>query len=177
MKTSWLLLLCTVLLNTACSSVTVQDYENQTPTLQMEQFFAGNLVAHGVVKDWRGRVIRKFEADIVASWEQGVGTLEEDFLFDDGEVQRRVWRLQPGKTGNYTGTAGDVVGSGEVSVAGNSAFLDYILRIPYRDGSLDVHVDDRMYLVAPDVLLNESSLRKFGIKVGELLLVIQRRDS
>jgi hypothetical protein len=32
-----------------------------------------------------------------------------------------------------------------------------------------------MYLVAPNVLINESALRKFGLKVGEILLVIQRQ--
>ena len=70
-----------------------------------------------------------------------------------------------------------MVGDGEVTVAGNSAFLDYVLRIPYGDGSINVRIDDRMYLITPTVLLNESTLRKFGIKVGELLLVIQKQNS
>ena len=160
----------------ACSGTTVQHYAGQTPALSLEEFFQGDLEAHGVVKDWRGRVIRKFSADILAYWDQGVGTLEEDFLFDDGEVDRRVWRFRPTGGDSYDGTAGDVVGTGKVTVAGNSAFLDYVLRIPYRDGTIDVRIDDRMYLVTPSTLLNESSLRKFGFKVGELLLVIQRRN-
>ena len=29
-----------------------------------------------------------------------------------------------------------------------------------------------MYLVAPNVLINESELRKFGLRVGSILLVI-----
>jgi len=158
----------------ACSSVSVQDYAGAEPELSMETFFQGDLVANGVVKDWRGRVIRKFSADIAAYWEDDIGTLEEDFIFDDGETDRRVWRLEPVGDDRYRGTAGDVVGSGEVTVAGNAAFLDYTLRIPYGDGTLDVRVDDRMYLLTSDLLLNESVLSKFGIKVGELLLVISR---
>ena len=162
---------------TACNAVQVDDYRKQAPTLKMEDFFQGDLVAFGVVKDFRGRVIRKFTAEILAYWGDGVGTLEEDFEFDDGELERRVWRLHTHSTNNYTGTAGDVVGDGEVTVAGNSAFLDYVLRIPYGDGSIDMRIDDRMYLITPTVLLNESTLRKFGIKVGELLLVIQKQTS
>ncbi len=50
----------------------------------------------------------------------------------------------------------------------------YVLQIPYRDGTIDVRVDDRMYLVSEDVLINESTLNKFGLRVGELLLVIRR---
>ncbi len=165
-------LLVTVL--SGCASITVQDYAQLEPNLVLEEFFDGNLLAYGVVKDWRGRVIRRFSADIVAYWNDGIGTLEEDFIFDDGEEQRRVWKLQTNSRQSYTGTAGDVVGSGEVTVAGNSAFLDYVLRIPYGDGTLDVRIDDRMYLISPKILINESSLRKFGVKVGELVLVIQQ---
>ena len=42
------------------------------------------------------------------------------------------------------------------------------------DGTLDLRIDDRMYLVSPDVLINESRMFKFGFDVGEILLVIRR---
>jgi hypothetical protein len=158
-----------------CSSITVQDYAGNSPTLVPEHFFDGSLTAHGILKDRSGKVIRSFSADIKAYWEQGVGTLEEDFLFDDGEQDRRVWTLRPTGDGSYTGTAGDVVGDGQLTVAGNSMFLDYVLRIPYGDGTLDLHIDDRMYLVSKTVLINESRMTKFGFQVGELLLVIERQ--
>lgn len=160
---------------TGCSSVQVDNYANNTPVLDPEAFFDGQLSAHGVIKDRSGKVIRYFNVDIKAYWKDGVGTLEEDFVFDDGEQDRRVWTLTPSGENRYTGTAGDVVGQGKVSVAGNSMFLDYVLRIPYGDGTLDLHIDDRMYLVSPDVLINESRMIKFGFEVGEILLVIQRQ--
>lgn len=59
-----------------------------------------------------------------------------------------------------------------MNLAGNTAFLNYVLQMPYGNGNIDVWVDDRIYLLTPDLLLNESTLRKFGIRVGELLLVI-----
>lgn len=50
----------------------------------------------GVVKNFSGEVIRTFDADISASWDdEGVGTLDEVFRFNDGEVQTRVWTLTP----------------------------------------------------------------------------------
>ncbi len=161
---------------TACSSVQVTDYRDNTPRFEAEQFFNGTLTAHGVVQDRGGKVIRHFNADIIAYWRDGVGTLEEDFVFDDGEQQRRVWTLTPNGPGRYIGTAGDVVGEGDMVVSGNSAFLDYVLRIPYGDGTVDVRVDDRMYLVDEHVLLNESDMTKFGVRVGRLLLTIIRHE-
>jgi len=159
----------------ACTSVTVQDYASNTPQLVPETFFDGRLTAHGVLKNRGGKVIRSFNVEINAYWQDGVGTLEEDFIFDDGEEDRRVWTLTPDGPGRYIGTAGDVIGGGVVTVAGNSMFLDYVLRIPYKGDTLDIRVDDRMYLVNPNVLMNESRMIKFGFEVGEILLVIERR--
>ena len=165
MKASNLLIMCFSILSlTACNGSGIAYYAQQSPKFVLEEFFDGNLEAYGVVKDWRGRVIRKFNADILAYWNEGVGTLEEDFVFDDGEIDRRVWTLTPTEPGRYVGIAGDVVGEGKVAVAGNSAFFDY------------VRIDDRMYLVTPEVLINESSMSKFGIPVGEFVLVIEKTN-
>ena len=176
MKVYRLFFVLPLLLINACNSISVQDYAEQQPTLVMEEFFDGQLSAHGVVKNWRGLVIRTFNADIKAYWENGVGTLEEDFLFDDGEQQRRVWTLRPADGGGYIGTAGDVVGEAEVKIAGNSVFLDYVLMIPWGDGTLNIRIDDRMYLVDPNVIINESAMSKFGLPVGQIQLVIRRLD-
>lgn len=159
----------------ACASVTVSDHQTFEPEIDMQTFFDGYLSAHGVVKNRPGKVIRTFNADIAACWKDGTGYLVEDFVFNDGEEQQRIWTLTPNVDGSYTGSAGDVVGPGNLTVAGNSVFLDYVLRIPLGDSTIDVRVDDRMYLVSPTVLFNESILTKFGVKVGSLGLVIVRQ--
>ncbi len=159
-----------------CGSAKIEDYANRKPSLNLEEFFEGKLAANGVVKDFRGSVVRYFNADIQASWTDGIGTLVEDFVFDDGESQRRIWTLTPDGSGGYIGTAGDVVGEGVIRVAGNAMFLKYVLRIPFQSRTLDITVDDRMYLVNPSTLINESRLMKFGFDVGEIVLVISRNS-
>lgn len=171
------LLFVTILFAVACTPVSVTDYQAMQPRLKLETFFQGDLTAHGVVKNRSGRVIRTFNASIDASWTGDQGLLDEYFQFNDGEIDQRKWVLTATGSNQYTATAGDVVGKGTVEVAGNSAFLNYVLRIPFDDGDIDVHVDDRMYLVAPGVLLNESEMTKFGIRVGSILLVILQRNA
>ena len=130
MKNLDLFVACHLMLSlAACSSTGVTYYADQLPELVLEDFFDGNLEAYGVVKDWRGRVIRKFEADIIAYWDRDVCTLVEDFIFDDGVIDRRVWTRNPLDQGRYSGIADDVVGEGEgdVAVEGNSAF--FVFRI------------------------------------------------
>ncbi len=158
----------------ACSSVSVEDYAANKPRIVAEEFFNGELLAHGVVKDRGGKVIRYFEATIDASWRDGIGTLDERFVFDDGEKQTRVWTLKPSGDNTYHASAGDVIGTGEMTVAGNSVFLDYVLRVPYDGDSIDLRIDDRMYLVSERVLLNESIMTKWGFEVGSLMLVIEK---
>jgi hypothetical protein len=159
----------------ACSSVTIDEYADNKPLLVPEKFFDGQLSAHGIVKDRGGQVIRYFSAKIKADWVDGIGTLDESFVFDDGEQQTRVWKLKPQPDGSYVATAGDVIGEGKMKAAGNSLFLDYVLRIPYGDGTIDLRIDDRMYLVSERVLLNESVMTKWGFKVGQITLVIEKQ--
>lgn len=104
----------------ACTGVQVTDYKDLEPSLTPETFFNGTLSAHGVVKNRGGKVIRTFNADIDAQWKDGVGTLIEDFVFNDGEQQQRIWTLTPDGKGSYTGSAGDVVGETQLKLAGNS---------------------------------------------------------
>lgn len=171
------LLVLSVGILSACSSISVTDYKNNSPKLVLEEFFSGSLRAHGIVKDRSGKVIRHFNATIDASWVDGVGTLDENFVFDDGEKQQRIWKIVKDDTGSYDGTANDVIGSSPLKLAGNSLFLKYVLRIPYEDGTLDLNIDDRMYLVSKNVLINESVMTKWGFQVGEIVLVIEKDGS
>ena len=170
----WSLLGTLALAMPGCSNVTPDDYQGRAPAFEPEAFFNGSLTAHGVVKDFSGKAIRHFNADIIGCWSAGVGNLDEDFIFDDGEAQKRVWTLTPDGNQAYIGTAGDVVGEGRARWEGNAMFFDYTLRIELEDGPIDVRIDDRMYRVSENVVINESKMRKLGFGVGEILLTILR---
>lgn len=169
------LLLLTLISLSNCNSTGVETYQNNTPKLELESFFNGQLTAHGIIKNRSGRVIRYFNADIKASWRDGIGSLEEHFLFNDGERSTRIWTLTPQDDGSFIGTAADVVGNGKLNVAGNSLFLDYILQVPYKNNTIELRIDDRMYLTNEKTLINESIMYKFGLKVGAITLVILKQ--
>ena len=168
------------LLTSACSTISVTDYADNLPQFSPEKFFDGPLTAHGIVKNRSGKVIRYFNADISASWKNGVGVLEEKFLFNDGEVQYRTWMLTPAKqdssdlVSRYTATAGDVIGTGHGQVAGNAFNLHYVLAVKRDSGKINVDVNDWMWLVDENTILNESTLTKFGLKVGSIQVTISK---
>jgi hypothetical protein len=161
-----------------CAGPGLDDYSDFEPELIPQAFFTGELSARGVVKNRSGKVIRTFDADISASWDdQGVGTLDEVFRFDDGEVQTRVWTLTPNDQGTLIADAGDVVEPGTMRWQGNAINMKYLLRVAYGDDddTIDVRMDDWMYLITPDTLINETTMTKWGFEVGEIVLVIQKR--
>lgn len=174
-STSLLWVLFLALLLSGCASPSPEKYADLKPELVPEEFFTGELSARGVVKNFSGEVIRTFDADISASWDDdGVGTLDEVFRFNDGEVQTRVWTLTPAEDG-YHAEAGDVVEPGTMRWSGNAIHMNYVLRVAYGDGTLDVRMDDWMYLITPDTLINQTTMSKWGINVGEVVLVIQKK--
>jgi hypothetical protein len=158
----------------SCTSIDVHTYSDYKPVMTPEEFFNGPMTAHGVVKNRAGKVTRYFNADIKGSWNGETITLDEDFTFNDGEKQKRVWSITKQPDGSYIGTAGDVVGEAIGNISGNSMFLKYVLAVPYKDSTIDITIHDRMYLVEPNILINESKMTKFGIKVGEIILVIKK---
>jgi len=167
-----LLLICCLVLN-ACSTP-LDQYKSQTPTLALETFFNGQLRAYGMVQDYSNKVTRRFSVDMVGTWQDNKGILEEDFLYADGEQQRRVWHLTKLADGQYSGRAEDVVGTARGRVEGFAFNWGYTLQVPIDGEIMEFQLDDWMYLVEENHLLNRATMKKFGIPVAELTLYIER---
>ena len=152
----------------------VRDYEGREPRLDLREYFDGPLVAWGIVQDRSGEVTRSFRVDMAGRWDGDTGVLEEDFLWSDGSTERRVWNFRRIDEHRYIGTAGDVVGEAEGEAFGNALRWRYTLALPWNDGTINVYLDDWMWLIQDDILVNRSEIRKFGFRVGEVTLFFQK---
>jgi hypothetical protein len=157
-----------------CAQITPLDYRGEQPTLDLKHYFNGRITAVGIVFDRSGKMTRRFHVTIDASWQGDVGTLDEHFVYSDGEKQERIWTIRelPEKDGEkrYIGTAGDVVGEAIGRAAGNALNWRYTLALPVGGKIYDVQFDDWMYLMDQHTLLNHSVITKFGFKVGSVFL-------
>lgn len=167
-------LIMAVLLN-GCAGVNTDDYRNETPKLDIREYFNGDLDAWGVVKDRSGKVVRHFHATVVGHWDGDSGTLDEKFSWSDGEQQARVWSLTMRDANNFVGTAHDVVGMAVGRQAGNAVQMQYVLRVPRGGGSIDISMDDWMYRTTENCMVNETIMRKFGFRVGSILIGFCKR--
>lgn len=172
----FILMSCVVFAVVGCSSNDIQDYANTTPKLALETFFDGDLMAYGMVLDRSGSMQRRFEVKLEARWEGDTGTLDEWFVFDDGEKTTRTWIIKNKGNGIYTGTAGDVIGEANGRAVGSALYWRYDLEIEVDGDPLVVTLDDWMYLINDEVLINKTDIIKFGLKVGEIVLMIQKQS-
>lgn len=159
----------------ACAGVKPSDYRDAGPPLKLDQYFDGTVDAWGMFQDRKGKVIRRFTVVLKGTWKDNRGVLEEDFVYDDGEKQRRVWTIVQHGDGKYTGTADDVIGQANGQAAGNALNWHYTLALPVDGKTYHVNLNDWMYLVNEDVMINRAVMTKFGIRLGEVLITFKKR--
>ncbi|OZB06099.1 MAG: hypothetical protein B7X54_03305 [Idiomarina sp. 34-48-12] len=156
-------------------SANIEDYQGEQPQLKLEEFFNGELVAYGMVQDYSGKVIQRFRADLKGTWDGNEGVLDEQFYYADGSEQERIWYITKTGENSYEGRASDVKGVAEGTTAGNVLNWSYTLIIE-RDGEpFSVQLDDWLYLVDEDNMINRTQMYKFGLPVGEITLYIGKK--
>jgi hypothetical protein len=160
-----------------CAGPEITDYAKETPLLDLRQYFNGTLDAYGVFLDRSGKVARRFTVVMNCSWNGADGVLDEDFVYSDGEKQKRVWRMKYLGEGRYSGTAGDVIGTALGQTSGNAFRWGYTLSLPVGDKVYEVQFDDWMYLMDDRVMLNKAVMSKFGIYLGEVQLTFVKRGA
>lgn len=163
----------TILL-TSCSNQNLDLYKDQNPVLDLKNFFSGKIRALGIVQDRSGQVIKRFEVDINASWSGDTATLDESFDYSDGTKGKRIWTLKQKKDSTYEGTAHDVIETAYGKTVGNTFFFEYVLNLPVGDTQYKVLFEDWMYLLDSKTLLARSYMKKWGLKLGEVTIVMMK---
>lgn len=170
------LALLAVLTLSACSGTPDLDDEVLSKrSFNLEEFFEGDTVARGQFQDRFGTVQRRFDVQISGTWNGRVLTLVEDFTYDDGETEQRIWTLE--KTGEETwkGTAPGVLGSAVGRENGDTFNWTYRIDLPVRKGTMRVDFDDWMWMLSDDQVLNRAYVSRYGVRIGEAIIVFEKQ--
>ena len=166
----------------ACARNNITTLADRAPKLDLQTFFAGQAVALGIFEDRFGNLRRQFRVVLEGTVDGDALTLDETFLYDDGEQDFRKWvirRTGKGKDGEvlYEGSAEDIMGVASGAVSGNALNWEYdvVLSIDGRD--VEVHFDDWIYQQHEDVAINRAYVSKFGIEIGSVTIVFLRGDA
>jgi hypothetical protein len=157
-----------------CASVDIEDYADSEPRLDIAEYFTGTTRAWGMVQDYSGEVQRRFTVEIQGRYEDDILTLDEAFVFSDGETDRRVWTFERIDEHSWVGTANDVEGQVEARQYGHVFHMRYPLEIDINGRMISFTMDDWMYLQPDGRLINRTAMRKFGLTLGEITLVFEK---
>lgn len=172
-----LVLLCTLALGACSSTVKVTDFRDEKPAFDLKGYFAGTVDGWGIVRNRDGTISQRFKVEMRCSWNGDVGTFDELFLYSDGTTQRRVWTFTKTADNRFTGKAADVVGDAPAEIAGNAFNMRYVLDFPRGDSTIHLDVDDWMYAMQDGVILNRSTISKFGFEVAQVFITFRRRGA
>lgn len=161
----------------SCATRPALPREASADAFVLEEDLVGRTVARGEFRSITG-VRRGFTAHLNGSWDGRVMTLVEDFEFDDGERDRKTWRLERVAPGRYVGTREDVVGEAIGFQDGNAFRLEYQVVLPSENGEgRRVRFRDVLVNTADGGVLNRANVSWFGIGVARVTLNIEREGA
>jgi len=158
-----------------CAGPDVQQYKAQQPVLDLAAYFHGTTDAWGMFQRRGGTVEKRFHVVITGTGGDGKLTLDEQFQYDDGSTQRRVWHLTRDADGRWRGRADDVKGEALGELAGNALRWQYTLLLPVGGSTYEMAFDDWMFLIDDCTMINRASMAKFGVELGQVTLMFRRR--
>ena len=170
-----------LLLIAGCSQTDMKEFQNNTPKLDLFSFFEGDTIAYGIFEDRFGNLKRQFRVNINGKVKNQILTLDEDFLYDDGEQAKRIWKIEK-KIDNaqnitYEGQAEDVEGKAFGSISGNTLNWSYDIYLNIKGSNIKVHFNDWIYKQSEDLAINRAYVSKFGINIGSVTLVFLRGNT
>jgi len=142
--------------------------------LVLEEYFLGETSAWGMFHDRFGRIRRQFKVALVGQWDGHDLILTEDFTYDDGSTDHRVWRIRKQDDATYQAVANDVIGLVTGRIDGNQFRWTYDFRLAFGTRSLIMRFDDRMYQQDARTVINRTNVSKFGIKIGEISMFFRK---
>ncbi len=151
----------------------VADYAGTRPIFDIRQQLSGPILSEGLIFGPTGRVTSRFVAEMRGEWSGNSGTLQESFTFASGGTQERKWHLEMTGDGSFSATADDIVGTGSGEQRDGVVRLRYRIRLPQEAGGHVLDVTDWLYLMENGNIMNRSEMRKFGIKVAELIATMR----
>jgi hypothetical protein len=144
--------------------------------LNLEEFFDGDLVAYGQFQDILGNVSRRFTVEIDGTWDGETLRLVEDFVYEDGSTEQRIWTLR--KTGPTRGRAPRRASSARPRGAKRGTCSTGDTRSTCRSPATRPCASASMTgcgCLSDDRLLNRAYMSRFGVPIGEVIITFERR--
>lgn len=171
---------CCLIFTAACTGKpSLTDPLISDRELHIEQFFDGKVKGHGQYQTIFGTVKRSFAVAMQGDWDGKRLHLVEDFAFEDGTTDQRIWTLMKTGKGKWRGTAPNVIGDAIGVEDGNRFNWRYTIDLPVPDAKgvtkiQRVKFDDWMWLLADDRIFNRAYVQRLGFGFGDVSISFEK---
>ena len=172
---------CVLALATACTGKpSLDDPLISDRSLHIEQFFDGKITGYGQYQTVFGTAKRSFAVTMQGDWDGRRLHLVEDFAFEDGTTDQRIWTLVKTAEGHWRGTAPNVIGDAIGVEDGNRFNWRYTIDLPVPDGKGHIKIqrvkfDDWMWLLADDRMFNRAYMQRLGFGFGDVSISFEKQ--
>lgn len=147
---------------------------NEAAHFDLLSYFEGKTQALGVFEGRSGLLKRRFSVEMTGQTAGNTLVLAENFLFDDGERQERTWTLTRGEGQNFTGLCEDSESEARGGFEPGRAFLNSSLRLKVGSRRIAMQFADVFYDAGNGNVLNRSTVSKWGIRLGQVLILFRK---
>jgi hypothetical protein len=155
------------LLATGCRTMRPESFAGAEPRFEPEKFFEGPTRSWGVIESRSGRPKSRFRTEMMGRREGDDLVITQDFTFEDGHQQQRVWRVRRIDDHRYDATANDVVGVSHGLAYGNTFHWEYTVALRPGNPLANVRFKLWMYLQADgETMINKVTISKLGVIVA-----------
>jgi hypothetical protein len=160
-------LLASSLLAAGCAGgLKPESFAGAGPRFDPLQFFDGPSRSWGVIESRSGMPKSRFKTEMMGKREGEDLVITQDFTFEDGRRQQRVWRVKKVDDHHYDATANDVVGVSHGLAYGNTFRWEYT--VASHNPLTQLRYKLWMYLQADgETLINRVMVTKLGVVLAQ----------
>jgi hypothetical protein len=143
----------------------------------LEEFFVGRTIGKGSFSIPIAGIRRNLTVRTRGRWDGRTLTLVEDFLFADGERDRKTWRFAKLSPDRYEGVREDVVGKADIRQVGQVVGLWYTADVRAADGSTTrLGFADTIGYSSSGGVYNIATVTRLGLPIGDVKLMFYRAE-
>lgn len=157
------------LLLPGCRSLRPEGFSGAEPRFEPDRYFEGSTRSWGALEGRSGKPKSRFRTDMTGHRdERGDLVITQDFTFEDGHTQQRIWHIHRVDDHRYETTAKDVIGTGIGEAFGNVFHWEYTLELHPGHRLSRVHMAHWMYLQADgQTMINRVTISKLGFVLAQ----------
>ena len=148
--------------------------KNSLNNFKFEEFFTGKVTADGYMNFfYPKRRNKKLKVFFKGSFKNNKLKLTEEYLEEDLKTIRK-WQFEKISDHKFIGYGSNIQKAFELNIKKNFLEMSYKFKTKFKSFHFNVFVQDQMYLINKNTLINYTKISKFMIPIAETQLMYKK---